>query len=421
MKKVLIIARYFGTRIPGLIKYLPEYKWQPLLLTTDPITRELPPDLPCWNTPYQDLLRFWRRIFGLNPYEDFRTQIRNKFGVASKGSALDPVLTFVSEVINYPDADKGWRHPGIKLGMELLQRENISAIISSSSPVSGHIIARELSGRSQIPWVADLRDLWSQNHNYTYSRFRKILDRRLEIKTLGPASALVTASQPWADRLSELHRGKTTCAITNGFDPADVKGPAPGLTTKFTITHTGNIYEGKQDPTRLFAALRRLISEGTIDPGNIEVRFYGPALVWLDKEVRKYGLSGAVKQHGTVPHDVAIEKQRESQLLLLLDWDAPGENGVYPLKVFEYLGSMRPILATGGTTGNVVDVLLRKTGTGVHAPEAEAIINAIARLYREYRQDGRVTFRGAAGEINRYSQREMTGQFATILDRLSGK
>ena len=107
--------------------------------------------------------------------------------------------------------------------------------------------------------------------------------------------------------------------------------------------------------------------------------------------------------------------------MLLLDWDVPGENGVYPLKVFEYLGSMRPILATGGTTGNVVDVLLRKTGTGVHAPEAEAIINAIARLYREYRQDGRVTFRGAAGEINRYSQREMTGQFATILDRLSGK
>jgi len=42
--------------------------------------------------------------------------------------------------------------------------------ISSSPPVSTHLIASQLSKEQPIPWIADLRDLWTQNH-YIYKLF----------------------------------------------------------------------------------------------------------------------------------------------------------------------------------------------------------------------------------------------------------
>src|SRR4030067_547933 len=119
MQKVMIIARYFGTRIPGLIKYLPEFGWQPVLLTTDPITLPLPPELAVFNTPYRDSLRLWRRLFRLDARHDVRAQIRDRFGVTSKKSLLDFMMTRCGEIINYPGADKGWRPFGIRLGHAL--------------------------------------------------------------------------------------------------------------------------------------------------------------------------------------------------------------------------------------------------------------------------------------------------------------
>lgn len=398
MYKVLIIARYFGTRIPGLLKYLPEFGWQPVLLTT-----ALPPES---NLPS-----------GISVIETGR-RMKSNVAPASGRSIFDRVLVFGGEIINYPDSYKGWRKPAIVAGDELLKTEKIDAILSSSSPVTGHLVARELKKKHGIPWLADLRDLWSQNHHYYYSSLRKWFDRRLELKTLADADVLVTVSQPWADRLAILHQGKSVSTITNGFDPEIMKEVSAGVKPGFTITYTGNIYGRKQHPGRLFAALRSLIKDGSLDPADIEVRFYGPKLDWLEKDIASYSVSGIVKQHGIVSQKEAIVKQKESQLLLLMDWDDPAENGWYPLKAFEYLGAARPVIAIGGVTGNAVDLLLKKTRVGVQAITEDNIGETLLRLYQEYKQEGRVSYHGIGEEIEKYSHRRMTGEFVEILDIL---
>lgn len=414
MKKVLIIARYFGTRVPGLLKYLMEFGYLPILLTTvSGQDKPLPPDIKFIQTD------FGKGLLGLGSSADLRGRVKQRLGATSRKSFIDSLLTLGGEIFNYPDSYKGWKSLALKAANELLQNEKIDVIISSSSPVTGHIIANELKAKYHLPWVADLRDLWSQNHNYAYSRFRKWFDRRLELKTLSAADALVTVSQPWAEKLGSLHQGKTVYTITNGFDPDVASLPPASLTPKFTITHTGNIYAGKQDPTRILDTIHSLASAGTIDLEDIEVRFYGPKLEWLEKEISKYGLSAVIHQHGTVPHEIALEKQRESQLLLLLDWDDPEEMGVYPLKAFEYLGASRPVLATGGTAGNVIDRLLDHTRGGTHAITPDEVAGALREFYQQYKRKGQIPYRGVKKEINLYSQREMARQFANILDRLT--
>lgn len=419
MNKVLIVARYFGTRIPGLIKYLPEFGWQPVLLTMSaPSDQPPPPEQRVIRTPYRDALTFWKKLFRIKSGENFRVGIKKRFGLSPKKSLLDYFLTVGSAIVNYPDAEKGWKPFAVKAGDELLQREKIDAIISSSFPVTAHVIAGELKKRHTIPWIADFRDLWSQNHNYSYGPIRKWFDTRLELKTLSSAAALVTVSQPWANKLCKLHKGKTTDAITNGFDPAEVNDPPAKLSSKFTITYTGLVYPGRQDPSKLFAALHSLLSNGTINPDDIEVRFYGQKLQWIEREVEKYQLSDIVRQFGTVPKQTALEKQRESQLLLLLDWDDPKELGVYTGKIFEYLGARRPILATGGVAGDVVDMLISETQTGFHAPSVEIIKNTLKSLYEKFKLEGHIPFNGIITAMDKYSHRTMAQRFADVLNSL---
>jgi len=436
MKKVLIIASLFhaSPRIPGLAKYLPEFGWQPIILTIplgeNPSSRFCGPPDDFKNTnrvieaDCPPVLAFWRRVFNLNQSEDIGFQVKKRLNITSE-KPFYPFLSWLYKklktIINYPDAEKKWKTFAIKAGDELLKKEDIDAIISSSSPVTSHLIAKELKNTHKIPWVADLRDLWTQNHNYPYGNIRKFFERRLELKTLQPADALVTVSQPLVEELQMLHKEKATYAITNGFDPDKMSPGQVDLTSKFTITYTGQIYTGRQDPSKLLAALHALISDSTINPDDVEVRFYGPEDELLAKEIEGYGLVDIVKQYGIVPREISFEKQRESQVLLLLNWEDEGGKGVYTLKVFEYLAAQRPILAIGGSGDDVVKELLDETRAGMYAPSVEDIKSILKELYIEYKLKGKITYNGDVEKINKYSYQEMARKFAEVLDSISGR
>jgi len=299
-----------------------------------------------------------------------------------------------------------------------LENEEIATMISSSPPVTTHLIAKELKSKHRIPWIADFRDLWTQNHNYPYSQLRKIIEKRLELKTLSTADALVTVSRPWAEKLKAMHT-KEAFTITNGFDPNIMSDERTNLTSNFTITYTGQIYIGKQDPSKLLAALKDLISLGNIDSQDVEVRFYGPENDLLRKEMERYGLLDVVKQHGIIPRETSFQKQRESQVLLLLNWEDPRERGVYTGKVFEYLAAQRPILATGGFGSDIVKELLDETNSGIYCSTVKEVEKTLEGLYLEYKLKGEVTYSGIRGRINKYSYREMARKFAEIFDELT--
>jgi glycosyltransferase involved in cell wall biosynthesis len=413
---------YASPRIPGLVKYLPEFGWEAIVVTVpigeDPEARFGPPN------DFKDKYRVVETE-GYQQKGDIGEQAMKRFNLASRKSYwyVMPLLRiayrFYSEIFHYPDKEKKWSFPAIKVAETFLEHEKVDAVISSSSPVTCHIIARELKNKHKIPWVADLRDLWTQNHNYPYSSLRRIIERRLEVAVLSHADALVTVTRPWAERLRDLHKREEVYTITNGFDSERLNKEETGLTSKFTITYTGQIYAGKQDPLKLLVALRDLIDDGTIEAKDAEVRSYGPEREVLTREIEKYGLAGIAKQYGVVPRQVAHEKQRESQILLLLKWEDPQEFGVYPGKIFEYLAARRPILATGGSN-DVVTELLNETKAGIDVASIGDIENALRKLYREYKFKGEIAYSGDIEKIDKYSHREMARKFSEVLNNLTG-
>ena len=436
MKKILIIASLFhaSPRIPGLAKYLPEFGWQPIILTPHlgenprsklgrPPDDFIKSDVRIIETDYSIAFGFWRKALGLDLNKYAGEDIKTRLNITSENSFypfLSRIYKIGESIVKYPDAEKGWKAFAVKAGDDLLQKEDIDAMISSSSPVTSHIIANELKNKHKVPWIADLRDLWTQNHSYPYGDIRKFFEQKLELKTLQTADALITVSPIWAEELRTLHRGKKTYTITNGFDPDKISTEEIDLTSKFTITYTGQIYTGRQDPSKLLAAVRDLLSDGTMNSDRIEVRFYGPWNELLAKEIEEYGLLDIVKQYGIVPREISFEKQRESQILLLLNWEVRWEDqrekGWYPLKIFEYLAAQRPILAIGGSSDDVVKELLDETKAGMYSPSVEDVKSSLRELYSEYKQKDKIDYSGDLEKINKYSYREMARKFAEILD-----
>lgn len=379
------------------------------------------PQFEVVETQHRDSLGWAKRLFKLDPEQTLMAQIaqlKRKLRIRSERSPLDILLAAIGEITAYPDPQKGWRAYAVEAGKDILRQQNIKAMISCSPPVTSHIIAKKLKDEFKIPWVADFHDLWTQNYYYPYSPLRRMIERRLELKTLAAADVLVTVSGPAAEKLGALHGRKTVHTIPYGFDPAEV-GTTPGnLTNKFTITYTGNLYPGKQSPEPLFAALHDLIAEGSTNANDIEIRFYGVQAGWIDKQGERYGLTDIVKQSGIVPREIALNKQRESQLLLLLKWNDAQQQGVYSAKIFEYLAARRPVLAVGGFP-DVVDQLLDETKAGVSGQTGEDIKAVLLRLYQEYKLTGAVSYAGDEAEINKYNRRETAKKFASILDSIT--
>ena len=423
MKNVIIITYVFppdvevgAVRPYGFTKYLPLFGWNPIILTS---SNNNPSEynLQIFYTPKSDIVKSILKILGFNNFVNFENSI-NRHKLMNINSVIMGFLKIIGSVICYPDSQKYWFNGATTMGDNICKKYKIDVIISTSPPETCHLVANRLVRMHNLPWIADFRDLWTHNHYYPYSNFRKFFERKLEIKTLNAAAAITTVSQPLADKLSTLHKNKPVYSIPNGFDP-DMMNPGIAIDSKFRIIYTGKIYQGKQDDVPLFLAVSSLCHEGEIERQKVQIDFYGPQENWLQKDVEKYHLQDIVTFHGQVPRDIAITEQRKAQLLLLLTWNDPAEKGVYTGKLFDYLAARRPILSMGYTGGGVVKELLDQTQAGVHVLNEEELKKYLKKAYQEYKENGVVPYQGIDIEVMKYSHKEMARKLADVLDSVT--
>ncbi|PTL34899.1 hypothetical protein CLG94_12435 [Candidatus Methylomirabilis limnetica] len=428
MRRVLLISYAYpprpaigSVRLGGLAKYLPQFGWEPIIVT--PRLPDGPrPSARVIQTEYRDVVGAWKARLGLDVSRGLHEQLKLHVSSISESKRLhNRVLNWMEAVIAYPDPKKGWIPFAVEAIQNFGRSEKVDAILSSAYPPSCHLIGRRAKDTLKCPWVADFRDLWTQHHYYAGGRIRRAVEGRLERKTVSPADALVTVSAPWAELLRQKFREQPIHWITNGFDPDEFAPRAHKLTTTFSISHTGELYQGKRDPTLLLEVIADLIRAGVISRSETRIRFYGPpGSWWLPALVERCGLSDVVEICGLIPRADALVRQQESQLLLLLIGpDAPELVGHYPAKAFEYLGSRRPIIALGGPVGVVSD-LLRETSAGVHVRSRADLQAVLIKAYKEYQQLGCVSYAGDETAISRYTHLEMARKFAAILNTVTG-
>jgi hypothetical protein len=420
MKRVLLVSFYFppnqaigSVRPMGLRKYLPQTGWECFVLTPALKSGERE-DVQVIETGYVDVFEAWKRRLRLNPAKTLHSQLKLPEATrANTRHAHTFLIAQLKQVIAFPDPMKGWLRFACEK-IDQLKTHNFDAVITTAPPPSAHVIGRYAKKTLKCPWVADFRDLWTQNLEKRLPILRPV-ERRLERKLLAQADAVVTVSDDWASQLRTAYPRAPVHTVTNGFDPENFPHGETKLTDRFTITYAGLLYQGKRDPGLLLEALRELLQEGLIQRGRLCLRFYGPIEPWFTTRVQKLGLSDVLEAPGVISRQAALERQRESQLLLQLGWYDQREKGQHTGKLFEYLGSRRPIVAVGGAPGAMSEVL-EHTQAGVHLQTKSEVKEYLLACYREYESEGQIRYQGQEDAIMQYSHMEMAKRYAEILD-----
>lgn len=292
------------------------------------------------------------------------------------------------QLTNFPDNRIGWL-PAAYRGCIRLCREWVPDLIfASGPPFTAHAVARLASRRLGVPWIAELRDRWADDPYEELPTWRIKADQWLERRILQTARALVTVSEPWAEFYRRKY-GKPLAMILNGYDPADFDFPlSENLTTPsqpLVIGYTGGIYTGKRDPTPLFQAIRQLGADGA----GIRVIFCGtePEHVWPVAE--RAGVKYQVEVLPPVSYQQSLEFQRRSDVLLLMQWNDPREQGSCPGKLFEYIASLRPVLVLGLENG-VPATIVRERKAGICANDPAEIATQLRAWLADKRELGRI-------------------------------
>ena len=421
-RRVLILCYHFpptpsvgSVRAGGLAKYLPEAGWQPTVVTPRAAGRRR--DLTgVVETGDRDMAVSVKRWLGLRPDVALKDSISGEAPPIRERRFRSRLIEIAKSLVAYPDSNRGWITIAQRAAFHVLREQRFDALITTSPPPSVHVAGCRVATASRLPWVADLRDLWSNDRNTQTPPWRRRLDHRLERATLRSASALTTVSWPFAEILRDMYPRIGVRPILNGFDPEEV-GLAKALTSNFTLTHTGRFYQGLLDPEPLFVALANLAGAGLLPRERIRLRFFVRHEPWVAALARRHGVEDILELIPWGPREVALRAQQESQVLVLLHWGGPTEAGIYTGKVFEYLAARRPILMIGGGPGVLHD-LLAETGAGAHVTDQEALERQLLAWWREFSERGYVAWRGRDELIEGYSHRRMAREFAAVLEEV---
>jgi glycosyltransferase involved in cell wall biosynthesis len=416
MKRVLIVAYYYppqpraGALRPSyLAANLHHFGWEPTILTVvygnDPVAVDGVVRVP-------QLLKTRRLSPSLPPAPARRKRMRIE----------EALRDLVRTIVYFPDDASSWYPGAVRAALELLRDRPFKAVISTSPPPTAHFIARRVSGKARIPWLADYRDLWSGRPSVHFDRdlgrFGRALAYPAERWLLKKAGAITVPTESHRDELVASFGRTDVVVIPNACDLAPWQSIPDIRPAEFSMCFTGAIHPGLRTPDPLFEAAAALRAQHDLAGLNARFDFYGNNGDMVADSAARFGIGDAVRIHGEVERFAALRAQRSAAvLILLLDTGAERgdvERGNPGSKIYEYIGARRPVLAIG-SNDNVVKPMLSKLAIGRYASDVPSVMLAIRAFYADF----------IAGlvepplnpEWRPYTPLDLARDFATVLER----
>lgn len=345
-------------------KYLPEFGWQPIILTVKngsfPST-----DDTLLNDVDERVIVY--RTKTIEPFEVYNL-LRGKKGKSVEvgmGNIKDP-KGMLAKAANYirgnyfiPDARVGWNRYAVAKAKQIIKEHKPLAIITTGPPHSTHLIGLKLKEVFETPWIADFRDPWTEIfYNQFLNRTQSSKDKDLALESLVlKKSDLLIAATPTIKSIYKS-RKENAHVVLNGYDQTDLPDSTPDKQNKiFTISFFGNMLPN-QNLTTVWKALAELKKE----KGNsdfIAFKIIGNSADNVKESISKYGLNDIVEFHPFVKHKEAVKGMFSSNMLYLPIPEDAGNKLILTGKIFEYLASQRPILSVGPANGDA-DLILKQ-------------------------------------------------------------
>jgi glycosyltransferase involved in cell wall biosynthesis len=425
-RRVLMIAHHFppaggsgSNRALAFARYLPEYGWQPLVITPaeawasnrdDDLKAQLPPGLQVIRT----------RSLEPRPSGSQPPLTRSFLAGRGEGYVRAPNLirSNLGHLKRFPDAHLGW----LPFALAAARRQDYDVAYSSSGPFTSHLVGLILKRLTKRPWVAELRDGWYRWNRAIfpdYPGWRNLLECRLEAAALRSADRVVLVTERMADtfraQYPDLPRDRFT-VVSNGFDPAQFEIPDPAAPPNgWAVLHAGALYYGRSLAAFLDAA-RRVVDSDAEFAREFRLTLLGTLDPRAQSELSQSDLAQNTRVLGQVGHTSAVAAMKSADVLLLVANTTPGAEATVPGKLFEYLAVGRPVLAVAPSDSSTADIITR-TGGGWLAPAGDpaAIACVLHQAFSAHRAGH--TARPDLTEVARFDRRVLAGDLAHLFDQ----
>jgi len=336
-----------------------------------------------------------------------------------KPSLAQRISVFIRGNFFIPDARMFWIKPSVKFLKEYLKTHPVDAIVSTGPPHSMHMIAEKIHAITGIPWIADFRDPWTNIDFYSDLQLTTWADKkhhRLELKVLNNASKIVTVTWRSRDEFKALCGREDIEVVPNGFDEADFpKILSDELDHDFSFVHVGSMNKDR-NPVVFWEAVQEAIKLNPELRSALKIRLIGPVDFSVRSSVESMGLQDVTEFIEYVPHTEAVKLQQKAQVVLLVINNSPNAQTIIPGKLFEYLGSARPILAIGPKESDSAKVIEMTKGGVVHAYDDVAGLTSRIIEYFNLYETGSLNIN--AEGLQQFTRKNLAGDFAKVLDKV---
>jgi glycosyltransferase involved in cell wall biosynthesis len=390
LQKVLIITYYWppsgGAGVQRWLKfskYLPGLGWEPVILTVDPqyasypaiditLEKEIPAGLTVFRTKATD----WFRIYG-------KSKVPSA-GFAKNGSSSlkGKISRFIRGNFFIPDPRRGWNKFAFRKACEIIERENIKFIITTSPPHSTQLIGLRLKKRyKNVKWIVDLRDPWTGI--YYYEKFypslpARMLDTHYERSVLKKADAVITVGNSLKSAFAEITRNieDKISVITNGYDESDFSGLKHINPSRLTITYVGTISDSYPVDGLLEALLK--LKQDNID---FLLKITGEIPGTLRSRIESELPGSCLEITSYMEHSLALSSIINSSVVVLIIPDHKSNKGILTGKLFEYLASGVPVLCLGPADGDAAEIIKKaRCGASFSYDDSEGIAGFLRKM-----------------------------------------
>lgn len=423
-KKLLIITYYWPPAGgPGVqrwlkfVKYLPEFNIQPIVYIPENPTYPII-DKGLESEVSEKAIILKNKI--TEPYGFASFFGKNKTKKISSGiipnqrkqSFLEKILLWVRGNLFIPDARFLWVKPSVKYLKKYIEENNIDTIVTSGPPHSLHLIGLQLKKDLNITWFADFRDPWTTigyHKDLKLSSYAAKKHKALEAAVLNSADTIIVTSKTTKTEFQAL-TSKPIEVITNGYDVEKIDKQS--LDDKFTLAHIGS-FLSERNPRILWKALNELIKENQDFKNDFQLKLIGAVSQEVLDTITEFKLADYVLNLGYLSHQEAMEHQRKSQVLLLIEINSEETKSIIPGKIFEYMAAERPIIALGPEESDFAEIITA-TNTGVFFSYYEKEkLKALLLNYYELFQNNNLKVHAIG--LQRYSRKSLTEQLAKLI------
>ncbi len=407
-------------RVLKFTKYLPEFGWKPYVLTVnspdapvydESLAGDIPQEAKIIKTKSAEPFALYKKFTGKKPTDTIPNDVLiNKENVNFR----ERFARFVRANFFIPDAKIGWIPFAVKKGKEIIEKEKIDLIFTSSPPPTVAIIGKKLAEATNVKWVADFRDPWLEIVYYQTlkrSKLTTLIDSRVERKTISAADGIVTISKNIAKLLEGKAANVKYFVVPNGYDETDFVKVEHWKNEKFTMAYTGSISKDRV-PYPLFEALSQFKKEGIKD---LLFKFAGKFSKEFYEEIERRELGDYFELMRFVPHNESTKILLHSDALLLVIDNVSDNKGFLTGKMFEYLGCKKPIFAIGPTDGEANKILLETdSGKMIDYKDSEGAYKLLKEYYSNWKE-GKEAF-GFKSE--KYSRKQITKKLTEIFEEV---